>query len=365
MNRFYIFKKVSKISDLKSLIDLIIIGSPYVFVVILLYIVIQFILNPEKAEKWGAILSKAFSAVSTKMEKIHISKDIQYRFNTFRKEINRECNDLVPYKTEIKFVKPANIRKDRVEHKDDKVIIVMKDRKNQDENFVRAAILSTDKILIPNSRKYIDNHLMKSIDLQFIRNLILATNKSKLNFFIEKWLAPELKNDVELENKVRILDKLTELGVFTRILLQELKDYGLVFYPRLPDSKYFKEPNEFFETLQELANKQHQIDIKPDYIGKYIKVSMVMVGRPGTVFKSEGIDIDPYIKWIFTCEEFGYKTIYLLALKMNITAVKKIEKFLDMMSDRFEKVSESNFNVKINNKALPAICIRYYILKNL
>ena len=84
-----------------------------------------------------------------------------------------------------------------------------------------------------------------------------------------------------------------------------------------------------------------------------------------TILKSEGIDIDPYIKWILTCEESGYKTIYLLAFKMNIIAAKKIEKFLDMMSDRFEKVSESNFNVKINSKVLPAICIRYYILKNL
>lgn len=329
-------------------------------------LLIYFLLNPEKVEKWASIFAKFFAFLSLKIEKLHISKDIQYKINSFRKEINKECEDLIPYEIEIKFINPTMFRKESCEHQEDKVIIIMKDRKNQDENFVKAAMISTEKTLIPNSRNYINPTLMKSIDLQFIKNLILSSNKTLLNYYIDNYLAPELKLNKKFKHIIRILEKLSDRGVFTRILLQELKDYGMLFYPKLSNKIHYKEPKYFFKILEELANKEHKIDINPNYIGEYIKMSIVMIGRPERVFTISGeIDITPYINWIFSCEKKGIKSIYLLALSKNIIAAKKTAKLLDEMPKRFKKFSESNYNVKINTKNFIAICIRYQILENI
>ena len=125
------------------------------------------------------------------------------------------------------------------------------------------------------------------------------------------------------------------------------------------------EPKAYFESLKELANKEHQVDINLDFIGKYIKVSPILIGRPQVIFRGGGVDVGPYINWIFKCEENGAKTAYLLAIGKNIVALKKVSKHLDLMPDRFKKSSESNFNVKFENKQFKSRCTRYYLLKNI
>lgn len=348
-------------SELMDLLDIIIKGGPWVLLVVLILFICIY---PEKVEKLASFFYKIFSSLSINMEKAHISKDIQFKLNSFRKEMNKECEDLVPYKTEIKFVRPTSIRHEIIKHKDKKLVIIMKNKKNQDENFIKAAMISTEKSLIPNARRYIDNQLMRSIDLQYVKNMIVANKKILMNYFIDKCLGPELKEDENLELSLRILQKLSERGVFTRILLQEFKEYGMNFYPALSKEEYLKEPIRFFEALKELANKEHQVDINPDFIGEHIRVSLILVGRPQVIFKHGGIDIDPYVNWIFKCEEKGAKTAYLLAIGRNVAAIKMICNRLDLMPERFEKSSESNFNVQFDNKKYKAKCTRYYFLEN-
>jgi len=340
-------------------------------------LLIYFLTHPEKVEKWESILASWFSFTGKKFKKIHISKDIQSKINTYRKEINKECEGLIPFKTSIKFINPFSFEKERVEHKEDKVIVVLKDKKNQDENFVRASMFSIKDILIPNSRRYIEPHLMNSIDLQFVKNLIFNQNKSKLNYFIDNHLSPKLDEDEKLKENINILEVLTERGVFTRILLKEIKDYGLKYYPEPPNIEYFKEPTSFFEKIKEFAYKKAGEDINPTFRGTNIKIGIVMIGRYSKVFTRTGdLNLDPYIQWVFKCEEEGISSIYILARDRTTLAAQNIAAILDQMPDRFEMVNNSVYTSKIRDhkillkpriekKEHKAICIHYYIKNNL
>ena len=238
-------------------------------------------------------------------------------------------------------------------------------------------MFSVKDILIPNSRRYIGSHLMNSVDLQFVKNLIFNQNKSKLNYFIDNYLSPKLDDDEKLEENINILEILTERGVFTRILLKEIKDYGLRFYPQTSTKAHFKEPKMFFEKIKEFAHKKAGEDVNPTFDGSNIKISMGMIGRYGKIFTKNGdLNLDPYIQWIFNCEDKGISSIYLLARDRTILAVQNIAAFLDQMSDRFEMVTNSVYTIKIrDNKILlkprigkkehKAICIHYYIKNNL
>lgn len=335
-------------------------------------IIIYFIFHPEKVEKWVAILAKFFSFTSKKVEKIHISKDIQSKLNIYRKEVNKECEDLVPFKANVKFLNPLSFGEDRVEHHEDKVIIIMKDRKNQDENFVKASLFCVKNTLIPNARRYVDPLLMKSADLQFVKNLIAEVDKAKLNYFIDNHLSIQIENDDELAENINILGLLTERGVFTRILLKILREYGLQFFPRPSTPKHFEEPRIFFEKIKEFAHKKSGEDINPTFEGNNIKISIVMIGRSSKVFTETGdINISPYIKWIFSCEDKGINSIFLLARDRTIIAVQQIAYLLDQMPERFEMVDMSVYPVKIRNnfslkdkdKESKAICM-HYLIKN-
>ncbi|NVM19858.1 MAG: hypothetical protein HWN80_19300 [Candidatus Lokiarchaeota archaeon] len=352
-------------TDLTDILDFILENGAWGIVIILVALIFYFIINPEKVEKWSSMLAHAFSFLGKNVEKQYISKDIQFRINSFGKEINKECDDLVPYKTEIKFINPSGFKKESCQHVKEKVIIFMKDRHNQDENFIIAAMVSTEKTLIPNSRIYVDKNLMKSVDLQFVKNLIVSKNESKLNSYVDKYFSPEIKKKKVLNENVQILERMTERGIFTRILLQELKSYGMNFYPKSTNQMITKETKAFFVSLKDLAYKKHQEDVKLQFNGSHIKVSFILIGITSKVFKPRGINTNPYKQRAFLCEEDGIKTIYILAWGVNTIAAKMLTEELALMPDRFEKVSQNEFKVKLNNKKkIEAISIRFRLLKN-
>lgn len=353
------------LTEFKDILDFLVNNGSWGIIIILFGIIVYFLINPDKVEKWSSIFSKMFSFFSTNIEKKYISKDIQYKINSFGKDINEECTDLVPYETEIKFIKPSSFKKESCEHIKEKVIVFMKDRHNQDENFINAALMSTEKTLIPNSRLYIDKNLMRSVDLQFIKNLTISKNKSKIATYVNNYFAPEIKKKKILRENIQTLEKLTEQGIFTRILLQELKDYGMIFYPKSSNQSIIKESRNFFDSITELANKKHHEDIKLHFKGDQIKVSFILIGISSTVYRKGNINIEPYKQRIFKCEEDGMKTVYILAWGRKKGAVKKLSENLDLMPERFEKLSEHEYKIELNNKKrMEAICLRYKILSN-
>lgn len=365
MKNLYYLKGMIKMSEVTEIFEFIAKGTPWAISIILLGLLIYFLINPEKVEKWGKIFSRFFSFASKKIEKHYIAKDIELGINSFRKDINNECKDLIPYETEIRFIKPSSFKKESTEHFEDKVIIFMKDRHNQDENFVNAAMMSTEQTVIPNSRYYIDPLVMKSVDLQYVKNLIISKNKNKLSCYIDNFFAPEIEKSKEIEKNIQVLEKLTEQGVFTRILLQELKDYGLLFYPKSSNRSIIEESKEFFNVISELAYKKQHEDVRLSFIGSFLKIGFVLVGIATKVFTPRGINISPYKQRIFKYEKDGIKTVYLLAWSVNTIAAKKLSEVLELIPERFEKISESSFKVRLRNKKkIEAVCIRYRILKN-
>ncbi len=348
------------------------------FLGFLVFLLIYFILNPEKAEKWKSIFAKLFSFTrNRKIEKIHISKDIQSKLNIYRKKINKECKDLIPFKTDIRFLNPLSFDKESIEHHENKVILILKNSKNQDENFVRATKFSVENTLIPNSRRYINPLLLKSLDMQFIKNLISKVDKSKLNFYLDNYFFLELENNTHLEDIINTLDILTEGGAFTRILLNELKQYGSQLFPRKSTDEYYEEVDGFFKMIKEFAYKKSGEDINPNYNGKFINASIVMIGKSFKLYTKNGdVNTTPYMNWIFNCEDKGIKSIYLLGRDSTIIAVQMISSLLDLMSERFQMISKSVYRIKTGNKNVyksllrkekksKAICIHYLINNNL
>ena len=353
-------------SDLVDILDFLAKGTPWAIIIILIGLLIYFLINPEKMEKLSSLISKLFSFTNYKIEKHYISKDIEYKINSFGKDVNEECEELIPYKTELKFIKPSSFKKESCEHLEDKIIIFLKDRHNQDENFIKAALISTEQTLIPNSRHYIDPMIMRSIDLQFVKNLIISKNRNRLNSYIDSIFAPELEKSNVIEENIQVLERLSDQGIFTRILLQELKDFGMIFYPRSATKSVINESKEFFTVLREIAHKKHHEDVRLNFIGNNIRIGFVLIGIPWKVFSAKGIDTGPYKQRIFKYEEDGIRILYLLGWSSKIDPTKKVSQEIDLIPERFEKISESYYKVKLNNnKKIEAMCVRYRVLRNI
>jgi len=57
---------------------------------ILAYVAIQIIRNPDIAKKWAAMFWRCWTWVSTRCEQRHVAADLEYRINTASRAMNSE-----------------------------------------------------------------------------------------------------------------------------------------------------------------------------------------------------------------------------------------------------------------------------------
>ena len=159
-------------------------------------IVIYLITHPEVAEKWGAIFLRLFYKISKKAELGHVALDIQGKINSFTKSINEQVQGIIPYGIKIKWVTGEITRESFLEEND--VIVRINYHTNQDENIIRVTEEFILKGLLPDSRPYVDEKVMRATDLIMVKKLVEKEHRPALPLYYSDVLNPELSADDEL-----------------------------------------------------------------------------------------------------------------------------------------------------------------------
>jgi len=292
-------------------------GYPISFVLGLA--ILYLITHPETAEKWGAILCKLGAYISTRAEKKHIALDVQSIVNSFKKETDREVENLLPYGIKIDWVgeeiTPESFISEGV------VVIRLGLHKNRDENLIRVLKEYLSQTLVPEIKPHLSESVKKAIDFA-VMSKILKKAPSARNRFLENEYKPEIDRNQEIKDYCEMMEVLDQQGRFTRIFLRELKDLEGRLSGSLPKDKVDKEIREFLEFLYRIETKGEQ-DVPLDFVGEYIKTQIVLVARPETT------DIKPHKKRIKDNISKGIRSFYLLARGSNIEWVKMLARDVD------------------------------------
>ncbi len=198
--------------NLMDLLDVIykFIGNPFFWgYPILISIIIYFLLNPEKVEKWGAILLKAFAYFSVRAEKKHISLDIQSYVNSFQRQVNSECEGLLPYGIKIEWVSEEITPESFLA--EGKVIIRLGHHKNRDENIIRVILEYVSQALVPEIKHHMAKEVRQAIDFTVVKKILNKT-PSALNRFYETRYKPEVKENPKIEELCKMMDDLDNVG---------------------------------------------------------------------------------------------------------------------------------------------------------
>jgi small subunit ribosomal protein S1 len=324
---------------------------------ILIFIIIYFLLNPEKVEKWGAILFKAFAYFSVRAEKKHISLDIQSYVNSFQKQINDESEGLLPYGIKIEWVSEEITPESFLA--EGKVIIRLGHHKNRDENIIRVILEYISQALVPEIKHHITKEVRQAIDFTVVKK-ILSDVPSALNRFYETRYKPEVEENPKIEELCKMMEDLDSVGWFTRIFLREMKEIGVELKSRFPNLSEMDVNNEiidFLRFLHTIATKRPEEIVPLSFIGNFIKVAIVLVARP------ESIDLEPHKRRI---KEHISKvnSIYLAARGGYVELVKFLAKEIDNWSS-LRRIGELKvYSVRLNNRKVKSICVRYKVIES-
>ncbi len=283
-------------------------------------LLIYFIKNPEKVEKWGSVLAKTFSFASAKWERASVAKDIQSDINSFAKKVAGKGNTVLPYKAKINWV--SSTTKEAFV-KANKVVIKMGHHNNQARNFLNVTLEWIHCGLIPESRHLIDPNVLRSLDFTMVNKVLTETKRhdAKQLFFSEIY-EPEVKSGSLLEQYCSAFSKLDERGTLMGVALPEYALLGEIVGSSMPNPQIQAETISFAGLLMRLANKQHGIDIDTTYQGQYVNCSIMLVARYET-YLSYGLE--PYLKFINQCQGKGVKLVYVVGQGKNVKVVKRIK----------------------------------------
>jgi hypothetical protein len=291
---------------------------PWVLVIGLL---VYFIKNPEKVEKWSSIIARSLSFVSSRWENASVAKDIQADINDFARTTNAGmANPVLPYGVKISWVLTTS-REAFV--KEGKVVIKMQKHQNQARNFLYALMEWTYKGVIPESRHLMNEVVLKSIDFAFINKVLTEKNRQdSKELFLDEFYESEVSKGSLLEKYCTAFNRLDKMGLFTGVVLPEYSLLGQRIGSSMPNDKIKAETIGFATMLERLSRKTSGEDVSPDYKGENIKCSVVLIARPEKYLEQ---GLSPYLNFINKCCEEGVCSLYVSAIgDANIPIARKI-----------------------------------------
>ncbi len=248
---------------------------------VLLPVIFYLLKNPEIIDKWSNIFYRFAFWMGEIREKRIVSSDLDYRITCIAKKINNEASGIIPYGIRIKWKDPI----ETIPYlQGGNVIIVLRKSDNLDENIVKACCAYVPHALLPKARNIIDDKILRSLDTFMTKNILAyGQYSSSYHYFVTNVLQPALEEDVGCQQMLDDIDKMNEIGMLTRILLEEYRKLGDMLYGTMEEMAYKNETKEFFEFLRRFAKRKPGDYSKLNFLGKKIKIAIILIAKKRTL----------------------------------------------------------------------------------
>jgi hypothetical protein len=277
---------------------------------LLALVVIFVVTNPEKAERVGGWFLGLFSWTCKGIRHRSIKLKLQGQVSSFARSIDTEVKGCMPYNMTLNFIKGI----DRSELDPDKkiVIVCIKDRGSEDRNLVHAIMVFCPVGVVPQARPYLDIAMNEGINITVSRKLLnYLKHYSALGYMYDEVLPACAKDTPGLDAFCRVFDVLDENGLFTRVVLSEIRDFGARVETRYPEQSHADEAARFVNYVYQVATRPEG-DEMPDigHLGRYITTAFVLIGTGGVMLQRGAT---PYLDHIRRLRDAGFEKAYLAA----------------------------------------------------
>jgi len=275
----------------------------------ILYVLSQMVF-PEATKLFVAWLLRKLKVLPHVLKQRVISSEIEANLVKAVKEYGAEGGGMLPYKPKVVWVSsemnPTSFRLGN------KIIIKYDYSDDPHRNIVEAALLYCRTGLIPEARKYLWASLRRALDLVFVKAILERNHLDDgLLYFVQDVLERELHKSPNVEEDYNRLHILHDRGVFTRILLPELRDYAGKVQHADTGRQHEAWIKNFIDFL-EAATREYPPGTKKwmlDHIRKRFRVSVIIVGVPRKLaYQGQ----KPYLKAIATCATNGARVVLII-----------------------------------------------------
>jgi hypothetical protein len=177
------------------------------------------------------------------------------------------------------------------------------------------------------------------------RKLLMLSFEKGVSYFFEEIMNKEIAADEDLKIRINQLICLDENGLFTQVMLREIKEKGKLMLGKTDLDNFHAETKAFVDFLYELAARDAGDDTTPlAFNGKFYKTAILLVAKTDTLFV---YGLDSYIKRFSQNVREGIENIYISARNKNQNIAIRV---FDKIKESFDLTSHKEFKYEGRNK---------------
>ena len=293
-------------------------------VVLTLWIVAVWNAAPDFVKRLIARFIRLAPDVPNRLKRRAIKNEIESSLNSAFKQFNREGAGFVDHEIRISWLNPGENARE-VFFRSGRAYLKLDYSNSVETNIVEAALIFCRRQLLLETRQYISRPLMKAIDLQFVDE-ILQRKRAAVSraYFVHEVMQRETDGNEETQRFIEKLQIISQHGLFTRVLLPELRDYPALALKAWAHKRHERDIEAYLDFLEATARSREEgTKTALVHIGQGIRTAIVLVGIPNKL-QFEGTR--PYVRRTAINEQEGAQTVYLLGYNQGVRYIDLIAK---------------------------------------
>jgi|GEM_PF-1573344 len=330
---------------------------------------VRILLDEDKSDLWRGKVYKSIYKLTKKREaeKKYIANDIAGRLNLARRQMPFG-EESIPKALKVEWI--DGNQAESYTPKEGELVVKLESAETQEKNIVSLAEVLISRTTLIGIRYIISEYLENAMDLNLVKNLLKEIkNRAILDWYMKNEYMPKIIQNENLKEWNSKIVEIDERGLFTRLLLVELDNYGKKIAGRLKTPEMESEIENLIEFLYKIATKTYGEDAPLDYITKNIKIGVLIVGETSKVLYA---GIEPYVSAFIHKLNQRIEAIYVLSLSKEFLGgynEKNARTFEEIQNLLHQKI-EQDFQVRkdfelaysctdVNGRRRKARCIRY------
>jgi hypothetical protein len=321
----------------------------------LIGIIIYWIKNPSKFEKFVALINKGLKLFFKKSEYAYIKYDIQGKINDYIAKVKTKVDHINSSKAVVNWIDTEVDEQTFINN--GKLVLRMHKSDNQNKNLVNACVSFVSHSFLRPSKAYLAKYQRDALDMYVCYDLFKEEKQEILNQFVDDFLREKLDTE-KVGDFFDLFIDLDKASLLYPIFVQELTYLGeKVFTKKKNYSEIHNEVSGLVNFLHRFSQRTGGDDKTPsEYDGPYCSFVIRIIG------KSFKIDSEGKRVYLNNLKKLnGEESLYLLSKSENKEFVDEVVKDFTQNSP-YKKIRHQNHIAIIRNKDDEEISVDSYMV---
>lgn len=288
---------------------------------IILALILVVFFKPENINIWVGYLLSIIGKPFHFLRKASIKKSLEGSCSVALKKISSELPEIDIPNLSIKWVSKENMKTTLIEGK---AIVKLKFSSDDSRNVLKATSIYVRDAFLIHAKPYLHDDLKSALDFSITKKILINIRKNQKNL-VSKFIQENIQNSVSISEKCDTIEEIDEAGLFTRILLRELDDFGTKLYGRNIKIEHKDEANNLLTFIFDISTREPDDNTPLAFHGVIIKVGVLLVAKVETYQK---YGLAPYLRRIKLGLARNIDSFYLLAREDKVEILDVVAKEL-------------------------------------